>query len=189
MIVNFRFLIAIHVLHWVIRRSVFYRLPREVDRNPTVEPAHILNPLRRNQYLMTEPPVACVDDEVAYGPGFIINEITADMANVAVHGVNEIFLDRMATAQVRIIVSMPRLFVSFTRILRFYPFILRHSDTDVSRHHHVRVHIFAPKPGTSPIVWITIIVEIANLMLSRDRLHGVDVRAVLDLLFGDRCRQ
>src|ERR1035437_9137901 len=98
MIVNFRFLIAIHMLHWVIWWSVFYRLPRKVDRNTTVEPADILNPLWRNQHLMTKPPVACVDDEVAYGPGFVINEITADMANVAVRGVNEIFLDRLATA-------------------------------------------------------------------------------------------
>lgn len=55
---------------------------------------------------MSDPPVAGVDDKVARGPCLVIDEISGDMPDLAVGGCDVVTVDRIATAQKRIIVAM-----------------------------------------------------------------------------------
>lgn len=69
--------------------------------------------------MMTEPPVAGVDDEVTNGRRLIVQEQGLDMTGVAVGGMDVIRLDRTATAQMRVVafVSM-QLYLGLDTILR-----------------------------------------------------------------------
>ena len=51
--VDLRFLFAIEQCHGVVRRCIFYGLPRQIDKNLGLGPIDIINPLRRDEHLVT----------------------------------------------------------------------------------------------------------------------------------------
>lgn len=55
-----------------VGRRVLDRLTRQIDRHRRFEPAHALDPLRRNEHLVSEPPIARIDNEIADNPGLVV---------------------------------------------------------------------------------------------------------------------
>lgn len=58
----------------VVQRRVFHGLLSQRDRHRRIEPVDALNPTRRDQHLVTEPPIVGVHDEISNGPGIIIEQ-------------------------------------------------------------------------------------------------------------------
>jgi hypothetical protein len=52
---------------------------------------------------VAQPPIACVHDQVADGPGLFVEEHPLDVGNLAVRSFDMIASDRLATAQMRIV--------------------------------------------------------------------------------------
>src|SRR5664279_4264689 len=95
-----RLLGAIQRRSWLVGGSVLDCLSRHLDRDLRVEPAHVVGPLRRDEHLMAEPPVARVDDQVSNGPGLVVDQHALDVAEIAIAGMYVVFHDRPATAKV-----------------------------------------------------------------------------------------
>jgi len=106
------FLLTVQLRRRLERRGAFHCLPCKVDRHCGVGPAHVLNPLRRDEHLVTEPPVACVHNQVPNGPGLLIDEQPLYMPDVTIGRLNVIFYYRFTTAQVGIVILVARRFIS-----------------------------------------------------------------------------
>ena len=91
----------------LIRRSDLNGLTGQIDRDFAVEPVHIVDPLRRDEHLVTEPPVAGLHDEIADRLGFIVDEEGLHVPDVAIACPDVILHDRIAAAQVGIVVLTP----------------------------------------------------------------------------------
>src|SRR5664279_3427674 len=105
---------------------------------------HTRDPFRGDQDFVPNPPVARVNDDVAYGPGLVVDEIARDMPDLAVGRVKVIPGDRIATAQVRIVVTMAGSFGA--QIGDFFSLALHpvHAVTGVTWDHRVRIKAPAP---------------------------------------------
>ena len=78
----------------------------EMDRHQLLGPLKITDPLRGNENLMAEPPVAGGDDHVPNHPGLLVNEQARDASDLAIRGFDAITDDHLATAQVRILIPL-----------------------------------------------------------------------------------
>lgn len=68
------FLLAIQLRRRIVRRGVFHGLPCQVNRHRVVGPTYLLDPLRRDEHQVAEPPVARVHDEISNRPGLFVDE-------------------------------------------------------------------------------------------------------------------
>jgi hypothetical protein len=66
--VNARFVRETHRCRRIIRWRVFNLLSRQVNSDLGIGPDYILNPRRRGKYLVAQPPVTRIHDEIANGP-------------------------------------------------------------------------------------------------------------------------
>ena len=73
-----------------------------------IAPAHALDPSRRDQNLLAKPPVAGVHDDVTNSPGLFVDEQALYVADVAIARSDVIALYRFATAQVGVVILVPR---------------------------------------------------------------------------------
>ena len=80
--------------------------PRQADRDRGLRPIDIVNPLRGYEYLMPQPPIAGIHDEIADRPGPLVDKETFDVTDIAVARMYLVAHDRIATAQMRIVMSM-----------------------------------------------------------------------------------
>src|SRR5579863_10358341 len=62
MFVESSLLISIQWRFGIVRRRLLDGAPRQLDGNRGVWPADVRDPSRRDEYLVTEPPVAGIDD-------------------------------------------------------------------------------------------------------------------------------
>lgn len=106
------FILAAHGDLSVVDRGVLDCLACHRDCHSLVEPVHGVDPLRRDQNLVPEPPVARIEDEIPHGPRLLVEQHAGDMTDVAVTRVDVIADDSIAAAKVRIIVLVLRRFAS-----------------------------------------------------------------------------
>ncbi len=66
--------------------------------------------MRRDQHFVAKPPVTSVDDQIADCPGLIVHHKARYMANFSVRCMDVLAGHRIATAQMRIVVTMTRAF-------------------------------------------------------------------------------
>ena len=66
------------------------------------------DPLRRDEHLVTQPPVARVDDHVSNGPGLLIDKQALYVADVTIGRLDVIAHYRSTTAQVGIVILVSR---------------------------------------------------------------------------------
>ena len=69
-----------------------------MDRHQLLGPPKIIDPLRRNETLMTEPPIAGVNDHVSNRPGLLIHEQACNVPDFPIRGLDSITDDRLTTA-------------------------------------------------------------------------------------------
>ena len=108
MLVNMQFLLAIQSRCGVVLRRILDRLSRQIDRDFGVQPIDVIDPLGSDDYLVSEPPVTRIDDEVTNRPSFLIDYQPLDVPYIPVGRVHVIFHDCVATAQVRVILLTAR---------------------------------------------------------------------------------
>src|SRR5579871_5393243 len=77
-----------------------------MDRYQLFRPTKIIDPLRGNENLMTEPPVAGVNDHVSNRPGLLVHEQARDVPDFPISGFDAIADDGLTTAQMRILASL-----------------------------------------------------------------------------------
>ena len=56
-----------------VRRRILDRLARQVDRQLRLRPIDIINPFRRDDHFVAQPPITRVDDDVADCPSLLID--------------------------------------------------------------------------------------------------------------------
>src|SRR5664280_758874 len=74
MFVEANFLVSIQRYRGVVRRRILDSLSSQIDRDRSGEPTQVVDPLRSNEHLVTDPPVARVHNHVSNGPGFLIDQ-------------------------------------------------------------------------------------------------------------------
>src|ERR1700733_10329413 len=84
----------------------FHRLPGEMDRYQLLGPAKLIDPLRGNENLMTEPSAAGVNDHVSNRPGLLVHEQPRDVSDFPISRFDAISDDRLTTAQMRVVISL-----------------------------------------------------------------------------------
>src|SRR5206468_4727265 len=65
-------------------RAGFYFILRQVQIDVGVSPIHMRNPLRRNQNFLARPPGSTVDDNMANGPLYVVDDKVAHVSDVAI---------------------------------------------------------------------------------------------------------
>jgi len=116
MLVDADLLVPIKLRRRIIGRGVFYCLPSQINGDRGVGPPHIPDPLRRDEHLITEPPVARVHNEVANGPCFLLYEHALDVPNLTVGRLDVIANDHLTAAQVVIVILVPATATTTNRI-------------------------------------------------------------------------
>jgi len=71
-IMELDFLLSMQRACWIVCRGALDCLPCQIDRDGALRPTHALDPLWRDEHLMTQPPVAGVDYQVSNSPGVLI---------------------------------------------------------------------------------------------------------------------
>src|SRR4029079_11875790 len=79
MLVDLHFLVTLQQYLRVVRGCALHCLSSQVDGHRGVGPAQALDPLRCNEHLMTEPPIARIRNDVANGPRLVIEEQALDV--------------------------------------------------------------------------------------------------------------
>src|SRR5262245_11314820 len=148
---------------------------RQIDVDLRLFPAHALDPLWRHQHLPARQPVARVDDHVADRPRLGVDEKVLDVADVAVGRLNVVahHIARAPEIGIRVL-PLPRRHLLLERRRRG------------RRDRQDRIGQLAPAIGTEPVVRIAVVLRECDLTLAVDRTIGVDRRAILDLLLGQR---
>src|ERR1700733_6337009 len=103
MLVDRLLLLTIELRRRVISRRVFQGLTGQIDGNQRFWPVHRVDPPRRHEHLVTNPPIAGVDDQVANRPGAILDEQVLDMADITVGRMYMIADHDRATPQVDVV--------------------------------------------------------------------------------------
>src|SRR5450830_172688 len=94
----------------IVAGRVTHGILTQIDFDSLVRPMHFADPLRRNQDFLTAPPVTCLHDKVAYGPGCFVDEKVGDVSDFTVACHQLVAGNRLAAAQVRVIVVASDLF-------------------------------------------------------------------------------
>src|SRR5215470_1606681 len=148
---------------------------RQIDVDRRLCPAHALDPLRRHQDLAARQPVARVDDAVADRPRLRVDEEVLDVAELAVGRLDVVAHHVARAPEIGIrVLPLPRLHLLLE--------CRRLGRRDRER----RMGQLAPAIGTEPVVRIAVVLREGDLTLAVDRAIGVDRRAVLHLLLGQR---
>lgn len=135
--------------------------PGNVDMDDSLHPIHAPDPLRRDHDMLAGQPVAGVDYEITYRPGRVLEEKVRDVPEGIVACQKVIAGHLFRTSQVR----TGRCSTALTSTV---------ADRWQCSHRTDRMRRRAPQIGAAPIVGIAVmLVEIA-LVLSRDRLVGVE---------------
>jgi len=79
--------------------AVLDRLSREIDEDLLFRPTDAVGPVRRNQYLLVEPPVSGVDHQIAYRPGLIVDDEVVDVADRCVRSLNVVSANLFGATQ------------------------------------------------------------------------------------------
>lgn len=106
MLVNMQFLFAIQSRGGIVLGCVFDRLSCQIDRDFGVQPIDMIDPLGNDEYLVSEPPVTRIDDEVTNRRGFLIDNQSLDMSDIPVGRMHVVPHDRIATAKIRVILLL-----------------------------------------------------------------------------------
>src|SRR6185437_2545916 len=139
-IIDARFLFTIQLCRRIVWRRTLHGLPCQVHGNRVAGPAHVLDPLRGDEDLMTEPPVARVHDQVSDGPGVFFNQQALHVTDITVGGLDVIFDDFLTAAQMRIIILVLLRFSRRPGTLRLRLTVFAAGATvPYTRHHHSRV--------------------------------------------------
>src|SRR6185312_15095997 len=170
----------------VVRWRVLDGLLARSDSDRVIEPTYFPDPLRRNEDLVTQPPVARVHDQVANGPGFLIDQQVLHVADTAIARFDVIVHHCLAAAQVRVAILIPGGFKSSAVAVRLRPILFGMEPAVGPIHqHHARGEAIAPRSDAAPIGGVAIVPKVAHFVLPRDRPVSVDVGTVLHLLFRD----
>src|SRR6185312_14961378 len=174
----------------VVRRRVLDGLLGRSDSDRVIEPTYFPDPLRRNEYLVTQPPVARVYHQVPNGPGFLIDQQVLHVADAAIARFDVIVHHCLAAAQVRVAILIPGGFKSSAVAVRLHPILFGMEPAVGAIHqHHARGEAITPGPDAAPIGGVAIVPKVAHFVLPRDGLVRVDVGTVLHLFLRDRDRQ
>src|ERR1700722_16257611 len=103
---NTRFLLAIKWHGGIIRRGVLDGLPGQIEQYLGFGPVDLINPLRSDDHLMSQPPIACINDDVSNRPGRFFAKKTLHVADITVARIYVISHDCVAATQMRIVVPM-----------------------------------------------------------------------------------
>ena len=117
------------------------------------------------------------------------------MPDLAVDGLDVVTDDRLAIAQVRIVLAMPGLPGLGERRLLALAFGAVDAVDAVDAvagktgPQRVRIEALAPQAPAAPVNRVAVVAQVVALLLARHRPIGVDARAVADLCLGDGHRQ
>src|SRR5487761_2683963 len=152
-----------------------------------LRPADVVYPLRREQDMLAPQPFARVDDHVTDRPALVVEHERFDTSDRAVRRHDFVANHFLAAAKMR--VRRVALLIQASLLLARKRFILRpcRAGSEIGRGPDPRhgIHAEAPCVYAFPVVGIAVIIVVIDLVLSRNRLVGVDARAVTDLLPGE----
>lgn len=87
----------------VVRGRSLDRLTRQIQIHHGLRPAHMVKPFRRDQDLVSQPPVARVNDQILNRPGLLVDQQSLYVPDVAIGRVYVVVSDCIHASQMRIV--------------------------------------------------------------------------------------
>src|ERR1700679_729915 len=103
-----RFFLAVERDAGILGMRLLNHLARQVDTHLRLGPIDIINPFRREDHVVPQPPIARIDDDVTDRPRFLIDYETLYVTDIAIVCMHVIAHDLVPTAQMDIVVLMSR---------------------------------------------------------------------------------